>query len=315
MKYIILLLGCYGCMAQLRANDTLRNHAGGLVLEAGKYTGSGQWGFIAGHNSEEQQQFGEKYYIDDPVKVAGVVAHLATTTGTVTDPGLQLTFRLWKEDPISGIPAGATGVEEGHLSLGEARLGEATVILFANKAHMEDAFFVTMDLGDYGHDGLAGDTVGLYHAPHGSRTTADIANIPFRNVYQPHGHGTTIEWKDFYADNGLQAPLATHLALYPVIEMENVGIGTLVQNGISVMSPYPQPAVTQLNVPFRLDRSVAVGFRLMDMAGRTVSSVVAREYAAGQYEQNIDLEMLPAGSYILSVLSEEGAVGIRINKL
>jgi len=316
MKHLFLLLGLCGCVSQLRANnDTLKNHAGGVILEAGRYTGPGEWGFVAGHNSEEQQQFGEKYYIEDAVKVSGVVAYLATSTGTVTDPGLQITFRLWGEDPISGRPSGTSGLQSGVLELGNAHLGDATVVMFANKVRMEDAFFVTMDLGDYGHDGLEGDTVGLYHAPDGSRTAADIANVPYRNVYQAHGHGSSIDWKDFYAEHTTAAPVATHLALYPIVEMDNVGIGSVTQNGLRVMAPYPHPAGDEVSIPFHLSSHSAVEFRLMDMSGRTIRVIPQQAFDAGSHAQKVSLEGLGAGTYVLSLVSEAGAVGIKVNKL
>lgn len=293
--------------------DTLKNFTGSVNLEAGKYSGS-DWGFYAGHNSKEQQQFGEKYLIDEHIHVLGVVAHLTTSTGTVTNPNFEIDFRLWNVDPATGKPAGTASIEDGHLDLGNANLGGPTLILFHNEKHVENAFYVSMDLGDYAHDGLAGDTVGLYYAPHGTRTAADIAGTPFRNVFQAHSHGAP-NWRDFYTQFTTPAQLATHLALYPVVELEShTGLAKVSKNGLQVMSPYPNPANSTLTLPFSLQQQSEVSFRIMDLSGRILHNIDKETLNAGAHQQQFDLEHLSAGTYILSVVSQEGAIGIRFNK-
>lgn len=293
--------------------DTLKNFSGPVSLEAGKYSGA-DWGFYAGHNSKEQQQFGEKYLVDEHVHVLGVVAHLATSTGTVTNPHLEIDFRLWNVDAATGKPAGNASIEEGHLHLEDANLGGPTLILFHNETHVEDAFFVTMDLGDYAHDGLSGDTVGLYYAPHGTRTAADISATPFRNVFQAHSHGTP-NWRDFYTQFTTPAQLATHLALYPVVEMEShTGLGKVAKNGLQLNSPFPNPAGNELILPFQLQKQSRLSFQIMDLSGRILSSIDKGIVNPGEHLQKFDLSNLAAGTYILSVIGQEAAIGIRFNK-
>lgn len=315
MKKLTTLLLVSGAWTLHAQNlDTLKNHTDGLSLEAGRYTAGGDWGFFAGHNSKEQQQFGEKYLVEDHVHVVGVVAYLTTSTGTVTDPHFEIDFRLWEVDSSTGAPAGDAGIEDGHLHLEDANLGGATTVLFHEEAHVEEAFFVTMDLGDYAHDGLAGDTVGLYYAPDGSRSASDIAEVPYRNVFQPHSHGAP-EWRDFYTQFTTPEQLATHLALYPIVEMEASGIGQVVKNGLQVSSPYPNPSHSEITFPFQLEKQADVAFHILDINGRMVKEVTAGPLPAGEHKKQIDIRTLPAGTYILSVVSSEGAVGVKFNKL
>ena len=316
MKSTSLLLLSLCALTQTFAQntDTLKNFTGTPSLEAGKYTGN-DWGFYAGHNSKEQPQFGEKYLIDEHVHVLGVVAHIATSTGTVTNPHFEIDFRLWNVDPATGKPAGASSIEDGHLHLEDANLGGPTVILFHNEAHVEEAFFVSMDLGDYAHDGLAGDTVGLYYAPHGTRTTADITATPFRNVFQAHSHGAP-NWRDFYTQFTTPVQIATHLALYPIVEMEeHTGMSKVAKNGLQVRSPYPNPARQEMTLPFSLQQSTELSFHIMDLSGRIISTINKGPLNSGDHQQKFDLSALPAGTYILSLKSPDAAIGIKFNKL
>lgn len=315
MKRISLLLfTAFGFTNAFAQNiDTLKNHTGQVTLEAGRYTGS-SWGFYAGHNSKEQQQFGEKYLVDDHVHVLGVVAHIATSTGTVTDPDFEIDFRLWEVDASTGKPAGTTGIEDGHLDLGDANLGGPTIILFHHEAHVEEAFFVTMDLGDYAHDGLAGDTVGLYYAPNGARSASDIANVPYRNVFQAHSHGAP-NWRDFYTQFTTPVQIATHLALYPIVEIEgHTGVANISKNGLQVMSPYPNPSGHDITFPFQLRKQADVIFNIMDINGKIIRVVNKGALNPGEHLQRFDISDLPAGSYILSVITSEGAVGVQFGK-
>lgn len=314
MKRLFLFVLSATGLSHVWAQDTLKNHTGTVTLQAGRYTGS-DWGFFAGHNSKEQQQFGEKYLVDDHVHVLGVVAHITTSTGAVKDRSFEIDFRLWKADVSTGKPAGTASIEDGHLDLGDANLGGPTVIMFHDETHIDDAFFVTMDLGDYAHDGLAGDTVGLYYAPHGTRTAADIASVPFRNVFQAHSHGAP-NWKDFYTQFTTPSQIATHLALYPIVEMEaHTGIASISKNGLQVMSPYPNPAGNEITFPFHLKKPADVDFNIMDLSGRIIKVFNRGLSGMGEQQQKMDISDLPSGTYILSIVSSEGSLGMKFSKI
>ncbi len=310
----LLTLAVLAHAAKAQDVDTLINHTDGVALEAGKYTVPGTWGFYAGHNSFGQQQFGEKYLVDDHVHVLGVVAHLNTSTGTVTNADTELDFRIWKTD-AEGKPAGSSSLEDGHIDLGNVNLGGPTVIMFHKEAHVEDAFFVSLDLGDYSHHPLEGDTVGLYYAPHGSRSEADIAAIPYRNVFQIHGHGSP-DWKDFYTGATTPSAIATHFAIYPIVEFEEEhnSIASLKKNGLEVAAPYPNPALDKITLPFTLTKSTQVSIRVMDVAGRVINEHHKGQLTSGSYNETIDISDLPGGIYYLTLSANDAAMAIRIAK-
>lgn len=312
---LLLLAGAMAINASAGDVDTLKNHGATVALVAGKHTTAGDWGFYAGHNSNMEQQFGEKYVIDGHGHVLGVVAHITTSTGSVTNAGFEIDFRLWEADSVKGKPKGSSSIEDGHLDLGDANLGGATVVMFHSEAHVDDVFYVTMDLGDYAHDGLAGDTVGLYYATPGTRTTADITDVPYRNVFQAHSHGAP-EWKDFYTQFTTPTQIATHLALYPIVELEeHVGVRGVTKNGLQVRGLYPNPANDEVNVQYALKQNADVHLTIMDMSGKLVKEVAIGKKGSGAHEARVNINDLPAGAYVLSVISSEGALGMRLNKL
>ncbi len=316
MKKLFTLLSMTGALtaAQAQHYDTLVNHANNLTLQAGRYTMGGEWGFYAGHNSFEQQQFGEKYMVNGHVEVLGVIAHLATASGTVSDPDFEIDFRVWEADKATGKPSGNNSLEDGHLDLGDANLNGPTVVMFHNEAPVDDAFFVTMDLGDYAHHGLSGDTVGLYYAPHGSRSASDIANVSFRNVFQAHGHGAP-DWKDFYAQFTTPTQIATHLALYPIVEIHATSIGDISRNNLQIKAPYPNPSDAGIFVPYTLKKQTEVRFHILDINGKMVGSVHKGHLKAGDYNERIDISTLSSGTYFLSLITNEDAIALKINKL
>lgn len=325
MKNLLLLTALLGnaAYAQHHHEDTLSNHAAGLVLEAGKYTVAGSWGFYAGHNSRKQEVFGEKYLVnhDDHVHVLGVVAHITTSTGTVSDPDLEIDFGLWNVDTATGKPLGIAPVEDGHVDLGDVNLDGPTIILFHDDVHVHNAFFVTMELGDYAHHPLGADTVGLYYAPHGSRTAADIAAVPFRNVFKPHAHGAP-SWKDLYEEHTTPTAIATHLALYPIVEIEHhdddddhMGIGEVSQNGLTLRAPFPNPSGGDVFFPFSLKSVSDVTFRVLDLTGKTLLDFTKKNLPPGDYQEKVDVSMLPAGTYFMSIMTNYGAIGVKFNKI
>jgi len=309
----ILALSMLSIQAIGTETDTLKNHAAGSVLQIGKYTTSGDWGFYAGHNSEFQQQFGEKYKITEHADVLGVVAYIGTTTGTVSDDNLEIDFKLWgaKSD---GSPTDTGFLEDGHIDLGDVNLGGATVIMFHSHAHVDYDFFVTMDLGDYLHDGLAGDTVGLYHTADGTRTAADIAGTNYRNIFQAHSH-SSISWKDFYTQFTTPTAIAAHFAIYPIVEMEDHASVTFANENVQVSAPYPNPCTNTVNIPYYLSKSQKTSFAIMDIKGQMIEKYEATVTSAGNHTKQIDISKLPAGLYNILITGEEGAVAMRISKM
>ncbi len=306
MKKIFLLLFsvCAGIDAQAQ-HDTLKNHASGLPLDTDQYTAPSQWGYYLGHNYKYQQQFAEKYYVSGHTHVIGVVAHL---TGTYTNGHNEAFFRVF-EVGTNGLPG--TELEHGHADFEDLDLsGGATVVLFHHEAHAEDSFFVSFDLGDYAHGGHEGDTIGLLYAPDGSRDAADLANFG-RNVIQEHSHSSVV-WKDFYSQNF--TPVATHLAIYPIVELDHVGISSVFAHGLTLSAPYPNPAVDQIYIPFSLDAPDQISIEIMDMSGRIVYRTSKGSLSAGTHLETIGIGSLEAGYYNVVIRSGKAALATRILK-
>ncbi len=295
-------------MSVQASEDTLKNHAAGLTLVSDKYTGTGEWGYFLGHNHHEQQQFAEKYYVDDHIHVLGVVVHV---TGTVTNADNEVSARIFEVD-ADGVPG--SELEDGHMDFGDLDLGGGpNVILFHDEAHVEDSFFVSFDLGDYAHGGHEGDTIGVLYAPDGSRNSADLARFG-RNVIQEHGHGSA-NWSDVYSQSFLN--LATHLAIYPLVEFEDDHTGIKLVSGktLAVAAPYPNPAAANITIPYTVKKSSDVHIDIVDMAGRTVQAVFKEAASAGSYTETLDLSRLQNGLYHVVVRTDYGALAVRISKI
>lgn len=290
--------------------DTLVNHAPGLPLATDSYTGTNQWGYYAGMNHKGQQQFGERYEISEHGDVVGVIVHV---TGTVTNEENEAYVRIFT---VAGNGKPGTEVEHGHVHFHDLNLdGTATVVMLDGHAHVHDAFFATFDIGDYAHGGYEGDTIGVLYTPHGSREASDLSTL-YRNVIQEHSHGA-IAWSDFYTGNN--TPVATHFAIYPIVEFEhdhgNVGLEQAVSNGIlSFASPYPNPAVEQITVPFRLTESSDVAFFIYDLTGKELLTSTIGKTAPGIHEHTLDLSALRSGHYIVVVKTDKGSLATKINK-
>ncbi len=312
MKQLFTLLTASLLTCSLSAQeetDTLVNHASGLPLSTDEYTGTNQWGYYAGMNHKSQQQFGERYEISEHGDVIGIIVHVA---GTVTNAENEAHVRIFN---VAGDGKPGAEVEHGHVHFHDLNLdGSATVVMLDDHAHVHDAFFATFDIGDYAHGGYEGDTIGVLYAPHGSRETADLA-VLYRNVIQEHSHGAAV-WSDFYTGNN--TPVATHFAIYPIVEFEHeheVGLEQAVSNGIlSFSSPYPNPAAEKITVPFQLTESSDVEFFVHDLTGKQLLSKTIGKVVPGVYEHTLDLSSLKSGHYIVVVKTTKGSLATKISK-
>jgi hypothetical protein len=190
------------------AMDTLRNHSVQANLFLPIYEAP-QRGPLIGHNSMLRQQYAEKYFIPGTGRVHGVILHVG---GVYANPHntIDVSVRGVGVDGLPGVRLGGAAVRYDALNLS----GAAQYVSFSSSITVTDSFFISFDLGDYGHGGFDGDTIGLYACAPGCRDSADLT-VYGRNAVQRHNHAR-IDWRDFYYQN--LTPLATHFALYPVGE-------------------------------------------------------------------------------------------------
>lgn len=274
--------------------DTLSNLPNGAILYAPKYNGNGQWGYILGQNSAYRQQFAEKYSIEGSATIKGIVTHLV---GTFTHPDNYVEFNVYEEAP-NGLPGSRIGGKQ--LFYKDLDLsGDTMTVTFSTPLPVQGSFFVTFNVLDYLHGGYEGDTLGLMVGEPGSRSESDLQNFG-RNAIQAHNH-TKEDWKDFYTQNF--TPIATHFALFPIIEMGGTvtGIedGFITKNELILYPPYPNPATKTVNVKYTLNKTSEVSLQIYDIYGRKMYQKNLGTQTSGEHEEIIDVDGFTEGAYLL----------------
>jgi len=321
MKQFFTLLGSFfiasSLLSQDAAPDTLRNHEANAVLENALYTGTGQWGYQVGMNHKHQEEFGERYEISEHGDVVGVIVHV---TGKVAHDNKEAHVRI-RSIAQDGKPGAE--VQHGHVHFDDFNLdGSATIVMLDAHAHVHDGFFATLDFGDYAHGGYEGDTIGISHAVDGSRKATDLST-PYRNVIREHSHNA-VSWIDFYTGNN--TPSATHFAIYPIIEFEDdedtttppppaAGINEVSNGILSFSSPYPNPAIDIVSVPFRLNENSQTKIYVYDLTGKEILSEELGMLSSGDHTHTLNLSSLHKGHYIVAIQTEKGSLATKINKL
>jgi hypothetical protein len=208
-----ILAGCLDAADPVAADpgivtDTLRNHAAHGELYLPVYDAP-QRGLVLGHNSLLRQQYAEKYYIVGNGSVTGLLVRLG---GRFANPANRAEFSV-RSVAANGLPGGRLGgLSKPYAALDVS--GGDYFVSFPVAVSVADSFFVSFDLGDYGHGGFEGDTIGLLACRPGCRDTSDLS-VYGRNAVQRHNHNRA-DWRDFYYQN--LTPLAIHFAIYPVGE-------------------------------------------------------------------------------------------------
>ncbi len=254
--------------------------------------GAPLWGYWAGHNAFGDEEFGEKYEIDGHGDVVGIIAYLGGTANS----NAQVQLRVWSVAP-SGLPGSMLGALPINVNEITADGTTPTMVTFQNDIHVDDEFFVTLDLGDYSHDPHS-DTLVLMMGPDGSRPTSD--DVFGRNVIRWHGHGSP-NWKDFATQNF--TPIFTHFAIYPIMD----GPATLSANNGFIsdanLSLFPVPFADELNLRFNAIESREMTVRVFNIEGKLLES---KRVMVTQGDNLIQMNMstYPAGSYVVAMEAE-----------
>ena len=296
MKHSFTLAALLGVFA-LHAQDThtLQHIAPEAANAMHNYWGSAPnaWGYYLGHNFYGDEAFGEKYEINGSGAVVGVIAYLGGTSASNQTASYKV-----HGVAANGLPGAALATAT--FALGSAPTTGSTPHMqtFTNPVNVQDQFFVVLDLGDYSHAPLQGDTLCLMSGPHGSRPASD--NVFGRNVIRWHGHGAP-NWKDFYTQNF--TPVSTYFAIYPVMQGAAVGIGEH-HLGDAALRVFPMPFSEELNI--RMDATSAEPLRihLFDANGRLLKSE-QHSVAIGEQVLRMDTQALAHGTYVVAF--EQGA--------
>lgn len=292
MRKLIVLMAMGLYLASAAQNkDTLSNLPVGTQLVALKYSAKGQWGYYLGQNYLYRQQFAEKYYINGAAKVIGVIAHLA---GRYANPNNSVEFNVYGvgSNKLPQTRLSTTSVPYSSLDLS----GEAYTVIFPNAASVKDSFFVSFNVDDYLHGGYEGDTLGLMCGVSGSRSDADLLRFG-RNAVQAHNHSRE-DWKDFYTQNF--SPIATHFALFPIIESNEITSILDSNEDQSLFTVYPNPSSAGIWIHCNAsDAKVNV----MDLNGRTIFSTLL-----GTEPQYISTQDWHKGTYAVKLESKDKTV-------
>ena len=290
----LLALAAPAALAQT-APDTLRHLPPGTDLVAHEYAAP-RSGYVLGHNSQRTEEYGERYRIEGTGRLVGVVAHL---TGAVAHENHIAEFNAYRVG-ANGLPDALLGKKQ--LFYGDLDLsGGPMIARFNTPVAMADSFFVTFNVGDYAHGGYDGDEIAVLAGPDGSREAGDLGAFG-RNVVRLHNHGVR-DWADLYTQNF--TPIATHLALFPIVELEGATAGedgpALVSMDLTLRAAYPNPARSAATLAFELAAPADVRVEVFDAAGRLVRSADLGGRAVGAHTHALDLGGLAPGAYVYAV--------------
>lgn len=94
----------------------------------------------------------------------------------------------------------------------------------------------------------------------------------------------------------------------------NIGIADVQFEANSVLV-YPNPIRNVAMLEYVLVKDQRLSIELIDMAGRSFGTILSEtEKGAGSHKESLNLQDIPSGNYILTILGASGSLGIKIFK-
>jgi hypothetical protein len=192
--------------------------------------------------------------------------------------------------------------------MGDDPQDEETYHAFATPtAYLADTFFVGYT-ATYTWTSLGGDTIGLYSNLNGERSepvaSLAVGDTTVNNVtvFQR----STGAWADVAYSKGV----LNNLYILPVM-IVGPGTGVGVESSVShknftFYSTSPNPATNSTNVKIALATGSDVTIKIMDMTGKTISTLQKNNLTAGQHIIPVNTADLAAGNYLCMIRTAEG---------
>lgn len=89
--------------------------------------------------------------------------------------------------------------------------------------------------------------------------------------------------------------------------------GVEAQTTLQNVSTYPNPAVDIVTVNFEALQGAELSMQITDLSGKSVMTFEKEKFNKGQFEKQIDISSIPAGSYIVSLEMNGTLVTQKIN--
>jgi len=271
----------------------------------------------------------------DATKSYKVTGMLSVWVGSMNTVGSEkLTFHIWNVDnthagayptgtgldSVAGFPStvvASTQDSFGHIG---ANLNTAHGALtgtvkrlytpFSSSPEVSAPFFVGFTFDNAYTYGTPADTVGVaeIQEPAGSfppwlghddyvmhETGYDLymsRNCVFQNNM----------WRDLYQDHGFHE----FLALYPIVELDPLSVGSVTKGGLTFSGAYPNPAINNTNIKFSLTKNADVTIEIMDMSGRVLNTIQQKGLGNGEHTIQVSTSSMAAGNYLYTVTTSSG---------
>lgn len=285
-------------------------------------------GYVTGTNYWNDKAFAERYSFsgrDSSVRVIGVIARFG---GTVSPASTKaVTFTIWDQSDrvlisedaaYNGFPRTVKATHTVPVTALGVGTDTLKMHLFTTPSPILTAPFFAGYSINYDFNSLNGDTIGL-------ATTADSVRIGVKytiDVTFPYGdtlatfvrnvQNATMyadgKWHDNYTDN---YRLFSNLAIYPIVTIgAPSGTAGIIRSNFTLYGNYPNPAINATDIRLSLPMRADVTVQIMDMAGRTVSTISQPQLAPGLHNIAVNTATLAAGDYIYLIRSgNDGIAG------
>lgn len=263
------------------APDTLTNVEPNDTLVL--YQSSG-WGYILGHNNFGDLGWAEKYRINGQATVLGGVYYLFANT--INTPSATATGRVYSVD-TDGLPGTQLGSANIPFSTIPTAGSNFTYFTFSSPVAVADSFFMAFVLPPYPP---TQDTIGVISTRDGNRESGTFG--------QNAALWNNSLWHDEFSDNwGLRVTYV----LMPVIDFPT-SAGAVSKNGLTINASYPNPANTEVVIPFEVLNPGAATIEVFTMAGVKVASFGIAA-GKGHNQHTIATSAFAPGTYFYSVAS------------
>jgi hypothetical protein len=150
-------------------------------------------------------------------------------------------------------------------------------------------------------DELVGLGFNFYHQDFADFTSFSI------NVFYPENVVPNNGWITFFIGNeDGEASLGSSITIDDIELSSGAGMGEISPVFGRIGNAYPNPASSQINIPFELREPDNISITITDLTGRVVYRKMNSYYAQGANELNVDLSGISPGTYFYSIIPADG---------
>lgn len=259
-----------------------------LIIPNILYTCGADWtapydsGYVFGNNTIGNTEFAQKYKVTGNANIIGTLVLVDNASSQAATA--LVSSKIYSENATTKKPNTVLGTSDNK-TLNSFTQFSGNLLSFSTPVNISNSTFFASVIVPSTFAGANKDTLALLTTAWNCASTDSLSWIKNGSKWYS---GKYYEGVNF------------DFAIFPIVNL-GTNLSSVTKDGLSLRSPYPNPAKNAITINFSLNYDAKVQIELFDITGKSIKNSLQQNVKTGNNSITIDINDLQNGIYLYSI--------------